>query len=241
MSSIVTTLVTFASGSDALDHRAEHLAAELDELLDAGFAHVGDAFAPADHAGDLLDQEVADGVGIAFRLRRDVGEERHARIADDDIAQRIAHRLGGGLHQRAVERRGDGQRHRALGAHFLGDLDRAVDRALVARQHDLARVIVVGDRADFALGCGFGDAAGEREVGAEQRRHRALRRPAPPACIACPRSLSSFAVVGRSNDPAAESAEYSPRLWPATKLRGLRQIDAAFLGQRAKHRERSSP
>ena len=37
-------------------------------------------------------------------------------------------------------------------------------------------------------------------------------------CIAWPRSFSSFAVVARSNEPAAHSAEYSPRLWPATKL-----------------------
>src|SRR4029453_14163055 len=38
---------------DALDHRPQDLAAELDEFLDAGFGHVGDAFAPAAHAGDL--------------------------------------------------------------------------------------------------------------------------------------------------------------------------------------------
>ena len=37
-------------------------------------------------------------------------------------------------------------------------------------------------------------------------------------CIAWPRSFSSFAVVARSNVPAAHNAEYSPRLWPATKL-----------------------
>ena len=67
MSSIVTTLVTFASGSDALDHRPEHLAAELDEFLDAGLGHVGDALAPADHAGHLLDEQAADRVGVGLR------------------------------------------------------------------------------------------------------------------------------------------------------------------------------
>jgi hypothetical protein len=36
------------------DHRAEHLAAQLDEFVDTRFEHVRDAFAPADHSGDLL-------------------------------------------------------------------------------------------------------------------------------------------------------------------------------------------
>ena len=51
-------------GRDALDHSAEHLAAELDELLDARLRHVCDAFAPADHGSNLLDQLVADRVRI---------------------------------------------------------------------------------------------------------------------------------------------------------------------------------
>ena len=56
---------------------AEHLAAELDELVDAGLRHVRDALAPADHSGHLLDQLVADRVGIGLRLRGDIGEHRH--------------------------------------------------------------------------------------------------------------------------------------------------------------------
>ena len=70
-----------------------------------------------------------------------------------------------------MEWRRYGQRHRALGAHVLGDLDGAVDRALVARDHDLRRIIVIGDGAHLALGCGVRDLLGKREVGAEQRRH----------------------------------------------------------------------
>ncbi len=41
---------------DALDHRREHLAAEFDEMTDSGRGHRLDALAPADHAGDLLEQ-----------------------------------------------------------------------------------------------------------------------------------------------------------------------------------------
>src|SRR3546814_9482231 len=49
----------------ALDHRAEHFAAELDELPDADVFHRADAFAPADAAGDLAHEQVADHVGVA--------------------------------------------------------------------------------------------------------------------------------------------------------------------------------
>src|SRR3546814_5445362 len=45
----------------ALDHRREDLAAELDELRDADVFHRGDAFAPADAAGDLLHEQVEIG------------------------------------------------------------------------------------------------------------------------------------------------------------------------------------
>ena len=132
----------------------------------------------------------------------DIGVKRHRRRLDDDIAQRIAHRFGGGLHQRAVERRRDRQRHRALGAHVLGHLDRAVDRALVAGDHDLRRVIVVGDGADLALRGRVGDLLRQREVGAEQRRHRALRRPAPPAASpARAASAASRSSRGRTIRP----------------------------------------
>ena len=37
------------------------------------------------------------------------------------------------------------------------------------------------------------------------------------ACIARPRSLSSAAVTDSGNAPAAQSAVYSPKEWPATK------------------------
>src|SRR3546814_8812157 len=43
----------------------------------------------------------------------------------------------------------------------------------VARDHDLRRIIVVGDGADFALGRGVCELLRGVDVGAEQRRHRA--------------------------------------------------------------------
>ena len=106
---------------------------------------------------------------------------------------------------------------RALGALLLGDLERALDRAAMAGDDDLRGIVVVGDDADLALRGGVGDGPGDLDA------RRRARRPSPPRptgtarCIAWPRSLSSRAVVGKSKEPAAQSALYSPRLWPATK------------------------
>ena len=72
-----------------------------------------------------------------------------------------------------MERRGHRQQHRALGALGLGDLERALDRGLVAGHDHLPAAIVVGGLADLALR-GF---ARDRHRGliiqAEQRGHRA--------------------------------------------------------------------
>ena len=69
---------------------------------------------------------------------------------------------------------------------------------------------------------GIGDLLRQREVGAEQRRHRALRRPAPPAASPGRAASAAWRWSRDRTSPPRTSAEYSPRLWPATKL-------AAFL------------
>ena len=56
-----------------------------------------------------------------------------------------------------MERRGHRQHHRALGTSGLGDLDRALDRCLVAGNHDLTAAIVVRGLADLALRGFLGD------------------------------------------------------------------------------------
>src|SRR6185437_4275516 len=88
-------------GNDAFDHRTEHLAADLDEVVDARVGHVRHALAPPDHACNLLDEMVSNDVGIALRLRGHVSKDGYRRRLDDDMAQSIAHCLGRGLHQRA--------------------------------------------------------------------------------------------------------------------------------------------
>ncbi len=70
-----------------------------------------------------------------------------------------------------MERRRDRQWHSTLGTHLLSDSDCAVDRALVTRQHNLRGVVIVGDRADFALRGRRCDALGQIEIGTQECRH----------------------------------------------------------------------
>ena len=100
--------------------------------------------------------------GSVDRRGGDVGVERQAQGSGRGLAQRLGHRVGGGLHQRAVERRGDRQQHAALDAVILDQRDRALDRLAVAREHDLRR-----DRCRWRL-C--------------RPRPRPPRRPAPAPC-----------------------------------------------------------
>ena len=61
-----------------------------------------------------------------------------------------------------------------LAPFVLGDRDGALDRRLVAGDHDLGAAIVVGRIADLALRRLAGDLEGRVEFEAEQRRHGAL-------------------------------------------------------------------
>ena len=142
-------------------------------MRDAGVLHRHRALAPADAAGDLFDQQSLDLGRVGGHRRGDVGEQRQAQRARRGLGQCLGHRIGGGGHQRAVERRRDGQRDAALDAVLLDQRDRAIDRRLVAREHDLTRIVIVGDGADLALGRRLGQRLRLVDVGAEQRAHRA--------------------------------------------------------------------
>ena len=62
----------------------------------------------------------------------------------------------------------------SLDAAILGERNGTLDRTLVARQHDLPRVVVVGDLAHFAIGRGLCQGNRLLDIGAQQRAHRAL-------------------------------------------------------------------
>ena len=93
--------------------------------------------------------------------------------------ERRFHRLGGRLHQRAMERRADRQKHGALRAGELGELHRPLDRRPGSRHDHLPAAVVVRRLANRAFeiegACRLGRNLDRRaEVEPEQRRHRAL-------------------------------------------------------------------
>ncbi len=110
---------------------------------------------------------------IGDRRGGDIGDQRHRRRLDRDLAERLRHDLGGGLHQGGMERCGYRQQHGAPHALGLGDLDRALDRRLVTGHHDLPAAIVVGGLHQLALRGFGGDRRRLFEIDSQQRRHRA--------------------------------------------------------------------
>ena len=108
-------------------------------------------------------------------LRRgiDVGHDRNARIARRQRAQLRREAILRGLHERAVERRADGERHDALCAQLFRARARAIDGSLRAGNHDLAGAVHVRRRHHLAvrrLGARLRDAIG---IETENGRHRA--------------------------------------------------------------------
>ncbi len=116
-----------------------------------------------------------------------------------------------------MERRGHGKHHGALGARLRSDLDGAFHRGRVARNHGLVRRIQIRRPKPLRFpppSCRFPRHRMAKVPGSRPSR---LRRPERlPACN-CPRRRASFTASENSSAPAATSAEYSPRLCPATK------------------------
>ena len=125
-------------------------------------------------------------------VRGHIGEQLHNRSTQHLIGEGIAHRVRRRLHQRTVERRRHRQLHRALRTHLLGQANGPFDCSGMARQHDLAWVVVVGDFANFALGRGGRDLPGQLDV---RPRSAATRRLRPVPRLHLPaRIFSSLAV-----------------------------------------------
>ena len=135
-------------------------------------------------------------------------------------SQRVFHRLGGGLHQRAMEGRGHRQQHGALDAALLGDLHGPLDGRPGAREHDLPAAIVIGH---LAHGAGRAPPRPPRFLAPRRARRRAAppsrpRRREPPPASPSRADAASARYRRGSSAPAAQSAEYSPSEWPATNL-----------------------
>src|SRR4051812_12287267 len=158
----------------ALDEPGEHFAgSNLVEGRYARLRHERYALAPAHGAGYLRNQAVHDLGGIRGRPRQHIGDERHAGRLHRHLGQRFSHHLGSGLHQRGMKRGGDRQHHGAPHAFRLRDLDRALNRSLVTRHHNLPAAVVVRRLHDLALRRLRRYGSSLLEFRADQRRHRA--------------------------------------------------------------------
>ncbi len=157
---------------------------------------------------------------------------------DGHVRQRLRHHVGGRLHQRAMEGRGHRQQHGALGAFGLGDLDRALDRGLVARDHHLPAAVVVGGLADLAL---RRFAPRPRRAASNSSPSSAAMAPTPTGtafCIAWPRMRSSRAVSAMREGAGRGQRRIFAERMAGDELRVARKIEAGFRLQHAHGRER---
>ena len=102
-------------------------------------------------SGHLRHQQVADHGRVRHRLGPHIGNDRNHRSRNRHACQRLRHHLCRGLHQRAVERRAYRQKDGPFCALLLGNRQSPLHRALMARNHNLRRVIVIGRLTHFSL------------------------------------------------------------------------------------------
>ncbi len=124
---------------------AEDLAgADLDEVGGAGLLEEADALHPADGAGDLADEGVADGGAAGEQEGVDVGGDGEGGVVEGDRLQRAGELLLGGVHEGAVEGRADRKHDGALGAGLFAELGGALDGVLGAGDDGLVGRVEVG-------------------------------------------------------------------------------------------------
>src|SRR5215218_7190811 len=127
---------------DALAESGEDLAgADLDEPGRAGLVEGEHRLAPADGAGQRGGELGPD---VLERPRARARQDGEAGVVELDGVQRLAERRHRRLHERRVERTRDVELEDAatvVAGVLLGDRERLAG----ARQHDLARSVVVGD------------------------------------------------------------------------------------------------
>ncbi len=146
MSAGVSTLSAFRSGEMRLTMLVSTLPAPISTTVSTSSAgQRSDALAPAHHARHLLHQELADGCRVRYRRGGDIGDHRNGGRRNRHLFEHFRKHVSRGLHQSAMKRRADAERHGAADLELLGHRAGAVDRRLAARDHDLPRRIVVGD------------------------------------------------------------------------------------------------
>ncbi len=89
---------------------------DFEVVRDVAELELVNALDPADGAGDLADEGVADGVGLEEGLRVDVADDGEAGVVEVDAVELRGELALGGQHEGAVEGAADGEHDGALGA-----------------------------------------------------------------------------------------------------------------------------
>ena len=216
-----------------LREAGEHLARPaFDDVRDAvGGQRADDRLDPAHRARGLARERVADRV----RARRCSATSTLCSTGicgarDRDVREPRASCSAAGAHQRAVERRRHRQQHAALRA--LAPCAAAIARSTASLWPAItscAGALKLTGSTHLAL----------RTLPRRRRAPRRRRGPGSPpsrprpagtaSCIACARKRTSGTASANASAPAATSAVYSPRLWPATtrRLRAARRLPCA--------------
>ncbi len=136
-----------------------------------------DAVDPADGAGDLADEGVANDVGLQVELGVDVAGYGEARGLEGDGLELMLELVLGGHHERAVEGAADGEHDGALGTEFFAEFSHAGYGCGGAGDDGLVGGVEVGGGDDFGGALGGDSGAGGFDVGeveAEDGGHSAL-------------------------------------------------------------------
>src|SRR5579885_1009652 len=131
---------------DAFDHAREGLAgADFDERGDARVRHIFDAAHPLHGRGDLLRQFALDVRRRCEWRRGNVADDGNGGVAHACRRNGLCQPLCRRLHDRRVEGGADSERDDPFRAPRFCHLHRPRQRALLARNDDLARRVIVGD------------------------------------------------------------------------------------------------
>ena len=205
---------------------------------------MGFALAEASRAARDVFDEVDEALGQGlFKLMRE-GPDDQLRLTENAQPAIMAHALAvfasltkeGGV---SLEKAAQFVAGHSLGEYSAlcaaGSFDLATTAKLLKlRGQAMQAAVPVGEGAmaallgaDVELATRIAAAAAILPASSRSAPSSAAIAPTPTgtaACIARPRSLSNLAVVARSNDPAAHSAEYSPRLCPATNCAAFSRL-----------------
>jgi len=147
--------------ADAVEEAGQDAAgAEFEEKIAPGFIdEILDRLRPADGAGDLILQGLADFIGFPNGRGIDVANDREARGGEGDFLQLLAELEEGGIHEPGVVGTGDVERFREADAVLFGERDGERDLRAFAGDDDLAGAVQIchihvgfgGEGADGAL------------------------------------------------------------------------------------------